>query len=439
MSVSPQPAAPERPRFWLRFISLGVRPGMPFAERKAYLLLNSVALFSVVSSTVFVALNLAQGNLPRAWFNLAGAACGGLALLFLGWGRLRAALGVFVATGIPFFVCSALFFGNGSELNLLTLIVLTIFLMESVLWRAVLAALSALGYLAVAASRTGFFGHAAGGGRYLQVTAIAVVTLTVYAAIFRAVSDDYRKLVERKNAELEAERAALRRANEAKERLVSLLAHDLLAPVGHLKEALAHLDAGRLSGEQFATLQERLRDDVDELHGFLDNLLAWSIGQTEAIVPRPVPVPLRALADAAARLLDGVARRKGVSVANAVPEEAVVRADPDQVAAVFRNLLSNAIKFTPAGGRIEIAARVRDASWEVAIRDTGVGVDAARAARLFDGVGAAGSTRGTANEKGLGLGLGICRDFVRANGGTIGAEAAPGGGLLVRFALPRET
>ncbi len=437
MNAPASPASPERARFWLRFISLGVHPGMSFAERKTCLVLNSVAVFFSVGSLYFVTVNVLHGNFHLVPYNACGLLSGTLGLFLLGRRRLLAALWVLCIGGLSLSFLQGYLLRNGSELGLLHVVILAIFLMDSVPWRLFLVVLGSAGYLVVQAGHYDFFQNAAvPRSRYLLVTAIGLATIAVYAAIFRAVSDDYRKLVEQKNAELETERAALRRANAAKERLFSLIAHDLMAPVGHLKEALAHLDAGRLRQEQFVPLQDRLRGDVDEVHGFLDNLLAWSIGQTEAIVPRPATLSLAAQAGEAVRLLEGVAREKGVAVASTIAAGAAARADADQVAAVFRNLVSNAIKFTPSGGSVVIEAAPLPSSWQVTVRDDGVGMDADKARRLFDDDGGE-STRGTANEKGLGLGLKICREFVQANGGTIRAESGPGRGSAVHFTLPK--
>jgi len=265
--------------------------------------------------------------------------------------------------------------------------------------------------------------------------------------MIHTVTSQYRQTVEAKNRELDeqsrllqAERSKLREANSAKERLFSVLSHDLCAPVGHLKEALAYLEDGRLSPEQFRTLQKGFREEVDHVFNSLQGLLEWSAGQMEGIAPRFGAVDLGAVCGEAVGLLKPIAEKKAIALENRIAPGLLVRADRDQIRAVFRNLFSNALKFTPSGGsvhaEVEAEAVSEGKGWRVTVRDSGIGIPEERARRLFDGIHPE-STPGLAQEKGLGLGLAICRDFVRAHHGAIWVESVPERGTAIHFTLSR--
>jgi signal transduction histidine kinase len=113
-----------------------------------------------------------------------------------------------------------------------------------------------------------------------------------------------------------------------------------------------------------------------------------------------------------------------------------VWADQTQVASIFRNLLSNALKFTPTGGQVEISAEQTGDFWSVAVSDTGVGMTPEQVQRISQ-ADVASSHPGTDNEKGFGLGLQICHEFVRSNRGSLSVESQIGKGSTFRFTLPR--
>lgn len=228
----------------------------------------------------------------------------------------------------------------------------------------------------------------------------------------------------------------LREANAARERLFSIIGHDLNAPVANLKTYLDLLSEGRLTEDGFRSSLDDLRRGVDHAHVTLRNLMDWGSHQRASIQPRSSEVPLRAAADEAIALLSLIADEKRIRIRQEIPAEAIVRADIHQVHSLLRNLISNAVKFTPENGEITLSASSQGRSWTTYIRDTGIGMSADRAEQLFDPQSAFISTRGTAGERGLGLGLQLCADFIKLNHGTITAESSPSGGTQIRFTLP---
>lgn len=236
--------------------------------------------------------------------------------------------------------------------------------------------------------------------------------------------------------ELRERREQLREANAAKERLFSVIGHDLSAPVANLKSSLEMLISGSFSPDEFRDLQHELLRGVNHLQQTLRNLMEWGGFQMKSLQPRSGEISLHACAAEALQLLRRIAEEKKIEMENSISKDAMVWADQHQIQSVIRNLLSNALKFTLPGGRVGLSAEVENGFWRVSVRDDGIGMTPERAARLFKIQSEYISTPGTANERGLGLGLQICSNFIQANNGKIWVESALGLGTTFYFTLP---
>ena len=434
-------------RFWLKPFSLGFQPGMSPGERTTLHAVNLVTFSSGLGCTFFAVLN----GFNREWhlfpFNAACSVLCAIGLVLLYRQQVEWAVGVVCGVGGCVICLQAYQTGNGVEIGLIFLLVFVSFVMGPRWPRRLLAFACGLGFWGVRMSQ--FQSKIISPERYAINLALSLCGIYLLVAIFRAVGESYRRESEEKTREVEAQRLALQKANEAKEKLFALVAHDLRGPIIHLKEAIDYFAAGRLTPDQFENIRGILRDDVHRLHASLENILQWSSGQMASGEPRFVRVPLREAAEETVAFLHMVARGKGIDVQIEIPGDAAVRADTGQLQAILRNLLSNALKFTDPLGRVVLTARrlavvSRGGLWEIAVIDTGsadrvAGAGAAAVCRVLaapkeDGV--AEPAWGTAREKGLGLGLRLSREFVAVHGGTIRAEESPDGGTAVFVTLP---
>lgn len=265
---------------------------------------------------------------------------------------------------------------------------------------------------------------------------VGLLTSGILLGITRKTTRSYQNNIEAKNRDLILRKAQLLETNAAREKLFLIIGHDLRGPVGNVKATLDSLSSGLLDPETFHAWSEELRVQVDHVLVTLENLLQWGSLQTNSLKPRFENVNLRAAALEGIGLLGLIAKGKSIQVKNGIPENAVVWADGHQIQSVMRNFLSNAIKFTPEGGSVRFTAVETPGGWKVSIRDNGIGMDAERASRFTHPGNEYESTPGTDNERGLGLGLQLCRDFIYANEGALFMESAPGRGTTVSFTLP---
>ncbi len=238
--------------------------------------------------------------------------------------------------------------------------------------------------------------------------------------------------------ELQEKNAQLYELNASKDKFFSIIAHDLRAPFNTLL-GFANLLLERIetsSRDMLKSHIETLLVSAQRLFALLENLLTWSRVQRGLIQYEPQPLDLRYLAASAIDALCSTAEQKQISLKNEVIERLWVEADYYMTTTVMRNLLSNALKFTPAGGAVVMTACEREREVEVSVSDTGVGMTPEVLASLFR-IDAHHTTAGTAGEYGSGLGLILCHDLVKKNGGTIRVESTAGNGTIFRFTLPR--
>jgi signal transduction histidine kinase len=423
---------------------------MSFDQRRRIHILNGACLVASTLGSIFMVANLALRHYPLALSTSMGVAIAVGSLFLTHSGRRNAASILLIGGMTAYFGISGFLFRNSLDYSLLLCVGATLLIMDSLFWRRVMATVAGTLFVAIQTYHFAHPGPSAITAPHFAINlVICVVSLYGYHALFRSLQDQALGVIVEKNDQLEQQRllleaehaklmdrsAQLDAANAAKEKLFSIVGHDLRGPVGNVRQALDLLHDGTLSPEEFRELLHDLRGGVDHLHASLENLMEWAAAQMDSLEPRFGSALLRRTASEAAGLLAGIARDKEIAVENALPDEATVRADPHQLQAIFRNLLANALKFTPTGGRVSLSACEENGAWRITVRDSGVGMAPERAALLFSGE--RHSTRGTANEKGLGLGLQICGDFVRSHGGTIEAESEPGMGSSFHVTLPK--
>lgn len=231
--------------------------------------------------------------------------------------------------------------------------------------------------------------------------------------------------------------ARYKELNVMKDKFLSIIAHDLKNPfnaiIGFsdvLRERIEEKDyqeAGRFAGI--------IHESTNRVLDLLTNLLEWSRSQTGKIEFNPEYLDITKLISEVTALVEDSARQKSITLMNTVPRKFIVNADGGMISTVVRNLISNAIKFTEPGGTVTIEAWKTEANLVVTIRDTGIGIQKEALEKLFR-IGESFSTPGTRKEKGTGLGLILCKEFIDKHGGKIWAESIAGVGSAFSFSLP---
>ncbi len=224
--------------------------------------------------------------------------------------------------------------------------------------------------------------------------------------------------------------------NAAKDKFFSIIAHDLKSPlngiVGMSSLILEKSSEGDLKGvQEMSALMSQAAEQYSDL---LNNLLEWAQMQSGRKKFRPARIDLCDIAEKLIPLFILQAREKNIEIKMDCPH-LIIKADPNMFKTVMRNLVSNAIKFSKPGGTVELKGRKTKKDVEISVRDNGVGMNKTLQKKLFK-IGEDFITRGTYNEKGTGLGLILCKEFVELHGGKIHVRSEEGKGTLFWFNLP---
>jgi signal transduction histidine kinase len=197
-----------------------------------------------------------------------------------------------------------------------------------------------------------------------------------------------------------------------------------------LKEDIKSADSATL--ENYAGM---INTSAVQTMRLLENLLEWANSQRGKISFTPVPLDLHELLDEEFSVLSELASGKNIELKNSIKNNMTIMADKNMIKTILRNLISNAIKFTHKNGRVEVMAAVDTKEVEISVQDNGIGMSKETMAKLFRLDGNL-STRGTENEKGTGLGLFLCKEFVEKHGGKIWVESEQGKGSIFKIVLP---
>lgn len=271
----------------------------------------------------------------------------------------------------------------------------------------------------------------------LFLVVILILVITGLLFILYLVKHRANRTLRASQRAIEERNIQLQQLNSTKDKFFSIIGHDLKGPLNSLT-SFSHLlinHTDQMSKDEIRMLASDLDKSVRNLFALLENLLQWARSQTGNIDYTPEVFSLNAVLEENRNLLEAQAQQKDIRIELDAPEPTTVKLHKASINTVVRNLLSNAIKFTPEGGMIRAGIRRSSDAVAFYVSDNGVGISQEAIARLFR-VDSKISTKGTAGEKGTGLGLILCADFVRRNGGQISVTSEPGKGSVFSCVFP---
>lgn len=269
----------------------------------------------------------------------------------------------------------------------------------------------------------------------IQRTVFTVIILALLVIAGILVFFLYQK--QKTNKILEEQKRYAENLNQFKDKLFSIISHDLRSPLSSLKGVLELASSHHLTEAELSSMLRTLGENTGHVTDLIDNLLHWARGHLSGETLNPEVHDLNALVKGTVDLLRPLSERKKLSVVNNISGSLPALCDRNMIEIVLRNLVSNAIKFTPSPGNIAIHGHANGSTVSVSVEDSGVGMLPEQVTKLFGNQTL--TTRGTANEKGTGLGLILCREFLEKNGGMIGVESKSSGGSRFYFTLPAGT
>lgn len=247
-----------------------------------------------------------------------------------------------------------------------------------------------------------------------------------------------KEVLEKNSRELNLLNEELEDSNLNKNKLFSIISHDLKSPFTALLGLSEFLkqNSAELSAEEVSDFSSRLHSSLKNVLRLVENLLEWSRVQSGSIEYDPIKFDLNVLINELNSIFIVMADNKKITLQNKVDPKQYVFADRNMIDIVVRNLLSNALKFTPAGGSVTISSEERKGEIVISVKDTGIGISKENLKKLFM-FGGNVKRSGTANEKGTGLGLILCKEFIKINKGECFVESEENKGSVFIFSIPK--
>ncbi len=247
-----------------------------------------------------------------------------------------------------------------------------------------------------------------------------------------------RELIE-KTAQIQSKTEELIKLNSIKDRIFSIVSHDLRAPLKSLATLLKFADDNDLTRDDLAKYLKNIRKNIDSLNLTLENILVWSTNQLNGVKSSVELIDIRSLIQDKIALYTPQAAEKQLAIQNNIQQRLLVYVDKHQLSFILRNLINNAIKFTEKQGKIEInATHLDDDNTLISVSDSGIGMQAEAIAALLN-KSEIFSSYGTENEKGTGLGLMLCKEYIEHNGGRLTIISEPGKGTTIQFTVRNNT
>ena len=239
-----------------------------------------------------------------------------------------------------------------------------------------------------------------------------------------------KRLIQKQNTELKA-------TISNRDKMYSVIAHDLRSPMASIRMVLNLVVSAvtpEVVGPELFELLDKANKESEEVHDLLDNLLKWTKSQTGRLNVVTQDLDLNDIIPGVVEIFEMIALTKNIKLEyTGTTQPLIVRADNDMLKTIARNFMSNAIKFSPEGSSIQITMHPEGQFAKVSIRDHGVGIAPERIESIFR---KGETTYGTGGEEGSGLGLQLCADFARKNGGDVQVESILGEGSTFSVLLP---
>lgn len=254
-------------------------------------------------------------------------------------------------------------------------------------------------------------------------------------------TDEQNHRLELLNADLEVQQAQMKVKSQElekslalKDKMISIISHDLRAPLVSLGQLVKFALNTYITREEFVQITTQLQDQVENNLSLIDNLVIWSRTGIQGRPETKIAIALAGIIQQNISLYQSLISDKRLNVQVTVPDKVGLYLEPEAFSMIIRNLLSNAIKFSHSDGVISISANNHDQFFELSVADQGIGIDNHRLETLFKKT--QGASRGTGNEHGFGIGLVFIHELLQSCGGEINVSSSPGGGTTFFVKLP---
>ena len=452
----------ERSLLFIKHVkSIGYIDNMDDYEKRKLGIFNQLNFFQLITGILIPILGvLHRDQLPFSiWITACLPACTSVIVLILNYiNKYHAALLAYFIL-YPFFTCVVYMHGMnaGVGLHFILFGILSVFFLQDIGYMLFTVALSMVSYFILTVVLKDFIYQVEIENKTLylfnQVLAILFIFYGLYLIKKENASYQFsilskNRMLHKKNLEikkqkevidqkarlLEIQKTELAELNSLKNKLFSVISHDLKSPMYALRNLFRNIHQYDLPPDEMKNMVPDVLNDLNFTISLMENLLQWSKSQMQADTVKAEEVNVSELIKEVVQLLHLQSEAKKVYIESKIDRPVYVFADKDMINLVLRNLVSNAIKFTPENGKIAIGVTNLSSFVEVYIQDSGTGISK----EAMDKINSNSfyTTKGTSSESGTGLGLMLCKEFLAKNGGQMHIESEPGKGSIFSFTLP---
>lgn len=406
-------------RSWHKLLNLGSCAGMTPNQQDRIRMVNLIACLCIPPTLFFSLVNLLSERPILSAINLSNSLCTLATIFFQYKKKPTIARDTLLISNFAFFLAGAVFFSNGAEYFLLCIMILAMLMYEDRRVHAVYGAAVIISMSLIFLSE----------GRLSAFEAVprtrAVFNLVCALAFIIFITNYFLRTIYKNMDDIQSQKRKLQQVNLEKEKIISILAHDVRAPFVNLENLIWSLNEQLISNSVSKVYIKDIQESLHRQTEVLDTLLRWGSSSQNGLSQRMEQFPLKAMIDEAAGVYRDQIKAKDLTIVCKLEETDIVMANRDQILIVFRNLIGNAIKFSYRQGTIELTATRKAGMRYVHILDHGTGMDKTALETVFRLP--QGKSLGTHNEKGNGMGLLLCSDLVERNHGRIQVNSSDAG------------
>lgn len=449
-------------RYWSFIKSIGITAAMEEYEIRKMSIFNQLNFFGIAMGFIVPLISLfALSHLPPlAWYAAGSPLAIGIIVLWLNHERYYEFARMVYFSFYPVITCMV-YLGKadvGIELFFILYGIMSVFFLQQRVNIIVSLSLSMVCYLTAAVvPHNYYFSLAAANYWFYVLNHLLGIGFIFYALyLVKKENTDYQysliiksRELHRRNLEIELQKAEiadkatlleqqtleLTELNQVKNKLFSVIAHDLKTPMYALRNVFLSMQHAKMPAKEIKLMLPSIVNEMNYTTSLMENLLQWAKAQMKSASIEPEVIDMKTMTLEAMQILQLQASNKKIYLESRIDLPVYCFADREMVNLVLRNLLSNAIKFTPENGKIMVGASDKASFVEIFVQDTGIGISSEDMLHLFGEMYY--TTKGTASENGTGLGLKLCKHFLERNGGEISVKSNPGEGSIFSFTLPR--
>lgn len=414
--------------FCHKLSQIGISPTLDYVKKKRITMVNIIALYCIpfmlyfaISNTLYERYSLAIVNTTNIFASL-------ITLVLQHYKKHEIAK---ISLILPSYICflmGGMLYQNGGQYYIISILIIAMLLYDDYRIHIIASIFAISGVICIE-----LYAPIAVIVHPLPKTRIIFNILTSLTFILIAINF-YIEIIYNKIHKVEEQRLRMYYANQDKERIFSIIAHDIKSPFATLENLAGALHDKILNNEDSKDFIAQIYLKIKAQNKTLDDLLKWGSSNIKGATKGPSAIPIKPMAEKITLLFQEQLSQKELKININIPDGTIMYANVDHLTVILRNLISNAIKFSYNEGEISIYSTSDKNRTYIHIKDNGIGMNSLKLSLLFNEI--QNRSLGTLNEPGSGLGLVLCRDLIEQNNGTISIDSKPRTGSLFSIGLP---